>query len=196
MTAGVLLHARARGLHTAGTALLVLAAVGAAAERPLSSATVGMPAVVLQALTAVAAVALIGTGLTGADPDLEASAPRARPRLRLLHLTVALAAVAGALVLGQLAFGTAPDGPGATLRNVVGLGGLLALAATAVGTRLAWTAPVVWVLALSVIGPRENGWRLVASMPLLPADAAAAAITAAVLVVAGAAAYSTRGAAR
>lgn len=194
MTAGVLLHARARGLSTAGTALLVLAVVGAWAGRPLSSATVGIPAVVVQSLTCVAAVALIGAGLTGADPDLEASAPRARPGLRLVHLTVALAAVAGTLVLGQLALGTATDGPGATLRNVVGLGGLLALTATAVGTRLAWTTPVVWVLVLSVLGPRENGWRLVASMPLLPVDAAVAALTAAVLVVVGAAAYSTRGA--
>lgn len=196
MTAGVLLHARARGLQTAGTTLLVLAAAGAWAERPLGSATVGLPGAMVQALTAVAAIALIGAGLAGPDPDLEASTPRARPRLRLVHLTVALLAVAGALVLGQIVLGPATAGPGADLRNVAGLGGLLALTATASGARLAWTAPVVWVLVLLAVGPRDDRWRLVASMPLLPADSVVAAITAAVLMLVGAAAYSARGAAR
>lgn len=196
MTAGVVLHARARGLRSAGVALFVLAVGGAWVEGLLSSATVGLPGAMVQALTAVGAVALIGAGLIGADPDLEASTPRVRPRLRLVHLTVALLAVAGTLVLGQLAFGPATHEPGATLRNVTGLGGLLALTATVIGGRLAWTVPFVWVLALLVVGPREVGWRLIASMPLLPADATAAATTAAVLALAGAAAYSTRSAAR
>lgn len=52
--------------------------------------------------------------------------------------------------------------------------------------------PGSWVLALITVGPWENDWRLLTSMPLLPGDSTAATVTAAALLLASATTYSTR----
>lgn len=195
------LHARSRGLTGSGTALLGVAVVGAWSAGPLSAPAIGLAPVLVQVLTVTAAVAVVGAGLAGADPDLERSTPHHGPRLRMVHLAVVLCGVTGVLTLSQLLIGPAPEGAATselfvTARDVLGLVGLLALTATFVGARLAWTVPVLWVLAVVVVGPREHGWRLVASMPLLPSASTTATVVALALLVLGATAYAVRGAPR
>lgn len=200
---GVLLHARSRGLYPTGAALLVLAAAAPLASRALAAAdpTVADTTVlVVQVLAAVAGVALVGPGLAGADPDLETSMPRTATRLRLTHLAVVLVAVTVVLAAGRLLLppphGTGPADDLAVLgRGVAGLLGLQVLVAATVGARLCWVAPTLWVLVLLTVEPGERGWRLALSMPVAPAAAGVAAVTAAVLLLAGATTYGRRGAA-
>ena len=193
--AGAWLHSRSRGLHPTSVGLL-----GLAVAAPLGARWIGTadPAAdVMHLLAVTAGTALVGPGLAGADPDLEASTPRDRALLRLVHLGVALVAVIAVLVIGRglLQPSAAERGDLLVLtRTAAGLAGLQLLAAATMGTRLCWAPPTLWVLAVLTAGPGEHGLRLIASMPLLPAGSAVAAYTAAVLLLVGAAAYSRRGA--
>lgn len=199
---GVLLHARSRGAATTGVALLAVACLAPLTGRALMRAGAD-PGVVfhVQVLAVAAGVALSGAGLTGADPDLETTTARSGPRLRLAHLAVALLVTAGALTLGVAALGGRTPGPVAldplvTVRDVALLGGALALTAPFLGARLSWLTPTLWTLLLLAVGPREHGWRLLASAPLLPGASTAAAVTAGGLLIVGAANYVLRAAPR
>lgn len=199
---GVLLHARSRGLYPTGAALLALAVAAPLAARALAAADLEAAATTipnLQVLAAVAGVALTGPGFAGADADLETSTPRDRAGLRLTHLAVALVTVTAVLAAGRQPVPPPTDIGTGTLedlvvlgRDVAGLLGLQALTAAVFGARVCWFPPILWVLVLLAVGPRQHGWRLVASMPSAPAAATTAAVTAAVLLLVGAGAYARR----
>lgn len=192
---GPLLHARSRGLYPAGAALLVLAVAAPLTARAFAGAA-GGSAAVLRVLAVTAGVALVGPGLTGADPDLEAGTPRSRPPLRLAHLGIAALAVTAALTAGQLlAHPSSGAGSWDDLRvigrDVAGLLGLQVVTAALAGARLCWIPPTFWVLVMLAAGGGEHGWKLVLSMPMSPPGTTVAAVTAVSLLAVGAAVHAT-----
>lgn len=200
MIAGALLHARARGVTTTGPALLAIAVSAPLAVvglTHLSSAGAGTVGRNLVLVCIVVAVALVGSGLAGADPELEASTPRTGPRLRLTHLTVAFLAVCSALTLGGAVlptdvFGTVASRSAFVVRDTAALLGLQAAAAAAVGARHSWIPPTVWVLPLLPGVTDHHNWRSALLAPVLGPHDSRAAWTAALLLVFGFSAYAAR----
>ncbi|GGL99641.1 hypothetical protein GCM10012279_16270 [Micromonospora yangpuensis] len=162
-------------------AMVLLAWFGAAQAEPRHAVTTA-------ALALALGVAILGNGLGGADPSLEATAAiRWAPR-RALHL--AAIAVLTATVVTVVT--TAPAG--VVLRDAAGLTGLAALAATLFGRRLAWTLPVVTGCVSAGIPAIPEPFALyLLTWAGQPPDSVAALTTAAVFAVTGAAAYLTRG---
>ncbi|HEX6346459.1 hypothetical protein [Umezawaea sp.] len=140
----------------------------------------------LAALSLVAAVAVLATGLSGQDPHLDRTAAiRWLPR-RLAHV-VLIAAVSAALLL---VFTTDLAPVSFVLRDSAGLAGLTALAAAVFGGHHAWTLPLGW-LAVALFIPRTDdvGTRVLTWMLQEP-DTPVASWTAGVLAVVGTATYA------
>ncbi|MFG1610461.1 hypothetical protein [Actinoplanes sp. NPDC049265] len=183
----------ARGVWPAAAVLATVIAAGAAVHRggldgPLTDWWV--PVVTLVPL--VVMVSVLPT-LAGADPALESSTPRLRPRWRLTH--AAIAAVLSAAVLapaGVLALG-APNGS-ALVRNSLGVLGLALLAGTVLPIQAAWAPPMGYLLAVLAGAPHDPGgvaawW----AWPTQPGGTGVSWLVAGVLLAGGLIGYAGRG---
>ncbi|MDP9794005.1 hypothetical protein J2S43_002517 [Catenuloplanes nepalensis] len=147
---------------------------------------------VLAVLAVALGLAPLVPTLAGNDAALEATAALPWPPRRLAHLVACGAVVAGLLYAARL--GGADFGPaGQIVRNVAGLVGVAGLAAGLLGTGFAWPAPVALAAVQALGAPGEQVWRQVAYWMMQPAGNRPAAVTAAVLLLAGLAAYAIRG---
>jgi hypothetical protein len=145
----------------------------------------------LTVLTVVLALAPMIPTLAGDDDALESTAALPWPPRRALHLIACFAVVAAALA--------ATRGTGAwfgptwqVVRDCAGLTGLIGLGVALVGTRLAWQLPISWTALQVVLGGPESDWRQALYWLVQPADNRVAAVTAALLFLAGVAAYAWR----
>ncbi|TDB81267.1 hypothetical protein [Micromonospora sp. KC721] len=145
-------------------------------------------AVVAAALALALGIAILGHGLAGADSTLDATAAlRWAPR-RAVHLT-AITVLAAVVVT---AVTTAPAG--VVLRGAAGFTGVAALAAALFGRKLAWTLPVVTGCLSAGIPATPEPFALhLLTWAGQPPDSPAAATAAVVLAVTGAAGYVIRG---
>jgi hypothetical protein len=174
------LYARSRQIPmTVAAALITTFAVWSVTDSPNPR---------MAALSLVAAIAVLSTGLTGQDPHLDRTAAiRWLPR-RFAH-AVFIAATAAALLL---AFTTDLAPASVILRDSAGLTGLAAMAAAAFGGSYAWTPPFAWFAVAAFIPPTDDTVTSVATWMFQPPDNPAATWTAAVLAVGGAAFYAVR----
>ncbi|HWS32295.1 MAG TPA: hypothetical protein VN408_06075 [Actinoplanes sp.] len=156
------------------------------------SRDVGVQMVVLTVLIAVAALTVT---LGGPDDELEhTGALRWRPR-RVVHLVVALLVVAVPL-LATLVTGARFGPAGLVIRDAAGLLGLTALSATVLGPARAWFLPLGWTLGAIMVPLSEPALGRVLSWQAQAPDDRAAGATAAVLALAGLAAWCRWGPAR
>ncbi len=153
-------------------------------------ATLGLMAV-------VAATAAAGTGLTGADVDLDRTAAIAWPPRRAVHLVVACAVVI-AIVAATALTGDELAILGRATRDAIGMIGLLGLGAAALGASHAWIPLLTWTLLASTVlrelWPHPDAAYETALMWMLqPPGTATATVTALILGLAGALAYAFLG---
>lgn len=149
-------------------------------------------------LALAVAVAVLATGLSGQDVDLDRTAAiRWLPR-RGLHLLLIGGLGVGAVLLPRL--WEAERVPMETIvRNVAGLLGLAGLAAVLFGGAFGWTLPLLALVVAFVVMMASSGTdtvNLVATWLFQPADVAAALWTAVVFAVVGFGAYAVYGARR
>ncbi|GLY32752.1 hypothetical protein [Kineosporia sp. NBRC 101731] len=138
--------------------------------------------------------AALGLTLGTFDEELNRTAAHHWPLRRALHLLLALGvlvALALATRLGPAHFAPFPT----VLRNVVGLLGLTALGAAVLGADLSWLGSAVWTLVcvLPFGGPSPDVLTQMATWPVQTSDATAATVSAVVLALAGATAYTFYG---
>ncbi len=144
----------------------------------------------LAAFGAAIGVAAVAAGLGGHDLALDRTAGFGWPPRRAAHLLLGGAVVAALLLaVGRVADPIAPDA--FVLRDVLGLGGLVALGAVLFGPRAAWALPVGWTGLTLVVPPGDDHWlsRLL-TWPVQPTGTTSATITAVVLGCTGLLAYS------
>jgi hypothetical protein len=157
------------------------------------------PRPLLALLAAVAGTAAIAPGLAGADRDLDRTAAIAWPPRRAAHLAVGAAVVVGLLAATALTGDPlAPAGP--IVRDVAGLGGLVALGAAILGAARAPLLPVAWTLlvlrfspALGGTPPSRPGYKQALTWMIQPDGTTAATAAAVLLGVGGALAYAVLG---
>lgn len=149
-------------------------------------------ATTLSLILSLAVAAVIGTGARSPFGDVERSAGRRLPALRLGHLAGLL--VFAVFVLALATDGRAGDSFAWTLaRNLAGFAGIALLAARAIGAGLAWVAPLAYGVCVYafVPNPHEPGcW----AWPLHAGTEREAAAIAAALLLAGLAAVAHGGA--
>jgi hypothetical protein len=191
----LLLYVRSR--HVAATlaaalsSTAVLWALAVALDDPEAARVLGPSAVAVGA-------AVAGPGLAGADIDLDRTAAMDwRPR-RLTHVALVVAAALG--IVAATALTEHPLGPVAQVaRNAVGVGGLVALAATGLGASRAWIPPLLWAMTATQVLERfwptsdPPRYAQVVTWPAQPAASGPATITAVVLGVVGTAVYAALG---
>jgi hypothetical protein len=175
-------------------AAAIMALVSTAALWALAQAVEDRPALrAMAVLAAAVGVVAAGPGLAGADAALDRTAAIAWAPRRAAHVLVAAAALAGVLAATTLA-GTALAGAGLLVRDVAGLGGLLAIGATVLGAGRAWPLPIVAAAPGVMFGPLSGVWhREVLTWTAQPTATASATVTAVVLGVAGTLAYAIGG---
>jgi hypothetical protein len=157
------------------------------------------PRQLLALLAAVAGTAAIAPGLAGADHDLDRTAAIAWPPRRAAHITTGAAIVAGLIAAtGLTGDPLAPASPIA--RDVIGLGGLVALGAATLGATRAPLVPVTWSLlvlrfspAMGGTPPARPGYTQALTWMIQPAATTSATAAAVLLGVAGALAYAVFG---
>lgn len=133
-------------------------------------------------------VAVFGTGLGGADPDLDRTAALRWPPLRAAHV-LGVAVVVSAAVI---ATGLAPAE--VVLRNAFGLAGLTALGAVVLGKQLSWCLPLVWAGGAAVMPAMpEPAIMQVLTWPAQPWNSTTALVTALVAGTAGLVSYVVAG---
>ena len=149
----------------------------------------------LAILTVALALAPLIPTLAGDDDAVEKTAALPWPPRRVLHLIGAATYVAG-MLLGARPAGV-DFGPGwQIIRNCAGLTGLIGLGVALLGTRLACAAPITWSALQAMLavpgGPDGPAWRQAVFWLVQPVGSIPAAVTATVLLVAGALAYAAR----
>lgn len=150
----------------------------------------------LALLAVLAGTVTVAPGLAGADYDLEKGAAVAWPPLRAGHVVVA-----GAVLIGVFAL-TGQAGGGLIARNVIGLGGLVALGATVLGAPRAPLLPVVWaalVLRFAPplgVPPARPTYKVMLTWMTQPDGTRSATVAALILGAAGTLAYAVFGARR
>ncbi len=159
-----------------GLALALLAAVAAATWLWRRVATGEDALSIMLLITAPSLTAACVIGATASSPvaDLEATASRALPLLRLGHLGGLLALAA----LGLTAVGGALDG--ALVRDLAGFTGLALLTARLAGSAAAWSVPLAYGALAVLVGPTPR-W----AWPVQAAANQEAAVIAALLLVLG-----------
>ncbi|MFD0199514.1 MULTISPECIES: hypothetical protein [Saccharothrix] len=174
----LLLYARSRQVPASAAAVVT----GLAALASLD----GGPHVA--AFGAALGTAAVATGFGGHDLALDRTAAFGWPPRRAAHLLL------GGAVVTALLLATGPvAGDAFVLRDVVGLGGLAALAAVVLGARAAWTLPVGWTGVTLVIPPADDHWLSLLTWPVQPTSTTSATVTAVVLGCTGLLAYAWLG---
>jgi hypothetical protein len=136
-------------------------------------------------------VAVFGTGLGGADPDLERTAALRWPPLRAAHVFGVMVVVAVAVI----ATGLAPVE--VVLRDAFGLAGLTALGAVVLGKQLSWCFPLAWAGGASVVPPMaEPAIIQVLTWPVQPSSSTTALVTALVAGATGLMSHAVAGSRR
>lgn len=184
---GLALYARSRQVPLAFGALLACAVVTWLVTRSVWSI---FPA----ALALATGVSVAAIGLSGQDVDLDRSAARPWPPLRLAHLLL-IGAVALAAVLAVQAFGTSTVDLSPLVRDAAGLLGLAGIAATFFGGQFGWSLPFAW-FAIAPFVPQDDPKAKVLAWFFQPAGSAAANWTAWVLFAVGVTLYAAVGARR
>jgi hypothetical protein len=138
----VVLYLRSRqvpaALAGAAGSVAILWVLGLASESLHTGGRLGLLAV-------VAGTAAAGSGLAGADIALDRTAAIAWPPLRAVHVVAAGAAVTG--IIAATALAGDELGPAAQItRDAIGMIGLTALGAAALGGDRAWIPPLTWTL--------------------------------------------------
>ncbi|MFI5960241.1 hypothetical protein [Cryptosporangium sp. NPDC051539] len=185
----VVLYARSRRAPVAAAA--AAGAVGAVWGMAAYFSGPGQVSGPTLTLTVLLLVAVVTATLGGPDDALDRTAAAPWRWLRTSHLCAALLLVLG-LLLVTLLTGTRFGPTGAVVRDAAGLLGLTALGAAVAGAGRSWFLPLGWTLAATVF-PAAHPAGEALTWPAQPADSRAAAVVAAVLAVAGFAAYVTRG---
>jgi hypothetical protein len=191
----LVLYLRSRQVPTAlaagAGAVAVLWALNQLTDNPRARDMFGVLAV-------VAGVVAAGSGLAGADIDLDRTASIAWPPRRIMHVVVATAAVIGLVTAAALT--GHPLNPAAQItRDAVGMGGLGALGAATLGAGIAWIPPLSWTVFASTLevvtgsGPATAAYQEMLTWMFQPPGTASATITAVVLGAAGVVAYAIRG---
>lgn len=168
----------------AGLALAVVVAVVAATwlwRRVAAGDALGDALLVI--VPSLAAASVIGSMTSSPLADLEATASRALPPLRLVHLGGLL----GLAALGFLAIGGASDG--VLVRDLAGFTGLALLTARLAGSAAAWIVPLGYGALAALVGPSPR-W----AWPVQTATNREAAVIAAVLLALGLGAVAWSGA--
>jgi hypothetical protein len=186
----LLLYLRSRqvpaALATAVGSVAVLWWLSQATDDPTLHATLGLLAV-------AAGTAAAGTGLAGADIDLDRSAAIAWPPRRAAHVVAVGGAIIG-IVAATALTGDQLAPARQIVRDAVGMSGLVALGAATLAASRAWVAPLTWTLLVLLWVPAAGAtYQQVLSWMLQPAASAPAAITASVLGVTGVLAYAILG---
>ncbi|AGZ40846.1 hypothetical protein [Actinoplanes friuliensis] len=146
----------------------------------------------LATLTVLAVLAPWIRTLAGHDADLEKTAAMPWPPRRVLHLLSVGVVVAGVLLSAEVV-GIHFGAMGQILRNSAGLAGLIGLCAALFGTGLAPIPTTIWVAVQAFAGATGGPvWRQSLFWMMQPAGNKPAAVTAAVLFLAGAIAYALR----
>lgn len=143
----------------------------------------------------VATATMIGVGTRSAVGDLEGTAIRSLPGLRVAHLTINLMVASLATAVGSARIVFDPNsqlsGP-AALRNLLVFTGLSLISAALLGSSWAWPLPLSLAIASTTVGTAAGApqwW----AVPIRPdGDPLAAALSAAVLA-AGVAMVVARG---
>lgn len=165
----VVLYLRSRGVPRAVLGFAALLALVALAGWHAEGLPRFFHARVLIFTTMLTAV-LVGCGLGSPSPELDAAAPLPWWRWRLIHALTGLFSSAAALATVGYYTGGAAFAPVA-VRNVLGFGGLAALAAVVVGAGLSWTLPLAYALVVQ-IALHASTWAAVVRWPMLAGDAA------------------------
>lgn len=122
---------------------------------------------VLVFATMLAAV-LVGGGLGSPSPELDATAPLPWWRWRATHaLTGLLSSGAALAAVGYYTGGAALAF--VAIRNVLGFGGLAAIAAVAVGAGLSWSLPLTYALVVQ-LPISFSVWAQILRWPMLHGD--------------------------
>ncbi|GAB7045645.1 hypothetical protein [Catenuloplanes indicus] len=190
MTPGLVLHLRARRAPAAVAISAGAIALVAGGWRWLAGDLAIYPG--LAVLTAALAMAPLVPTLGGTDAALERTVALPWPPRRVAHLVTAAAIVAGLLLATRLA--GAEFGPaGQIVRNAAGLVGLAGLTAALFGAGYAWQAPILWA-GVQAFGTPDapEAWKRAAFWLIQPAGDRAAAVTGAVLLLAGLIGYGLR----
>lgn len=141
-------------------------------------------------LAVLAATATAAPGLAGADHDLDRTAAIAWPPRRAAHVLLA-----GVLIAGTVSF----VHNGSVLRNVAGMGGLVALGAATLGASSAPLLPISWTLLVLPFAPPFGtpptgpGYQVALTWMVQPAATGPATGAAVLLGAAGTVAYAIRG---
>jgi hypothetical protein len=118
--------------------------------------------------TPLAAAMVIGVSTSGPFGELERTASRSLPALRLGHLCGLL--ILGLAALEPLAIGREQAGVELTLaRNLGGFTGMALLTTRVTGSRLSWTAPFAYAVLALLIGAAGPNKSAVWVWPLQPA---------------------------
>jgi hypothetical protein len=133
--------------------------------------------------------------LSSADDELERTAALPWPPRRAAHLIAALAVIV-ALVLATQATGARFGPPTVVVRDAAGLLGLIALGAAVAGPARSWFLPLIWTMAATMFPQPAPLLAAIATWQHQPPDSRPAAVTAAVLALAGLIAYTATGPAR
>lgn len=186
----LLLYLRSRqvpaALAAAVGSVAVLWWLSQATDDPTLHATLGLLAV-------AAGTAAAGTGLAGADIDLDRSAAIAWPPRRAAHVVAVGGAIIG-IVAATALTGDQLAPARQIVRDAVGMSGLVALGAATLGASRAWVVPLTWTLLVLLWVPAAGAtYQQVLTWMLQPAASAPAAITASVLGVTGVLAYAILG---
>jgi hypothetical protein len=163
----------------------VLWSLSQAADNPAAVATAGL-------LAAVTGAAAAGPGLAGADIGLDRTAAIAWPPRRAAHVIVAAAAVVG-IVAATALTGDQLAPAGRAVRDAVGMSGLVALGAAALGADRAWVPPLAWTMLALLAPPATAPYQQALTWMIQPAGTTSAAAVAVLLGVAGALAYAVFG---
>jgi hypothetical protein len=157
-----------------------------ATDDPTLHATLGLLAV-------AAGTAAVGTGLAGADIDLDRSAAIAWPPRRAAPVVAVGGAIIG-IVAATALTGDQLAPARQIVRDAVGMSGLVALGAATLGASRAWAVPLTWILLVPLWVPAAGAtYQQVLTWMLQPAASAPAAITASVLGATGVLAYAILG---
>jgi hypothetical protein len=178
-------------LAAAVGSVAVVWSLSQATDNPTIRATLALLAV-------VAGTAAAGSGLAGADIDLDRTAAIAWPPRRAAHVIAAGAAVIGIIAATALT-GDQIAPAGRIVRDAIGMSGLTALGAATLGAGRAWVPSLTWTLlawtlpALPWPSLATATHQQVLTWMVQPPDTAPATNTALILGATGVLAYAILG---
>ncbi|GHJ39572.1 hypothetical protein [Streptomyces sp. TS71-3] len=186
---GLALYARSRRAPTALGAAVAATAIAWLLAMVFSDT--GEVSSTVLALTVLLLVVVVTATLGGPDDALDRTAARPWGWLRAAHLASALGCML-ALLPATLLTGTRFGPFGCVVRDTAGLLGLTALGAVTIGTARAWFLPLGWTLGAAAFPGAGTAGEALTWQTQAP-DSRPAVAVAAVLAVAGTAAYVGRG---